>query len=137
MPAIASRRLRLAPTPAAPAAARRALAWLEPHVDAARYQNLRVAVTELVANAVEHGGDGRGAVVEVAISLDARSVRVDVSDAGGRFTPRLPPAAPAPQSARGHGLILVERLSDRFGVAGPSHLWVEVDRRTAAATLAS
>jgi anti-sigma regulatory factor (Ser/Thr protein kinase) len=137
MSAIARRTIRLAPTPAAPAAARHALAWLEPHVDARRYANLRLAVTELVANAIEHGGGGvPEGVVEVGICVGEHSVRVDVRDAGARFTPPLPPSAPPLGSPRGRGLMLVDRLSDRFGVAGPSHLWVEVDRDAADGTLA-
>jgi anti-sigma regulatory factor (Ser/Thr protein kinase) len=135
MPAIACT-IRLASTPAAPAAARAALAWLEPHVEAARYANLRVAVTELVANAVEHGGDGVDDVVDVAIRLDEHSARVDVADAGRHFTPALPAPPPALDSRRGRGLFLVERLSDRCGVAAPAHLWVEVDRDGRDATLA-
>jgi anti-sigma regulatory factor (Ser/Thr protein kinase) len=134
MPATACS-IRIASTPAAPAAARAALRWLQPHVEAGRYESLRIAVTELVANAVEHGGNGADDVVEVAIRLDERSARVDVTDAGRRFTPPLPVPAPPLDSPRGRGLMLVERLTDRFGVAGPSHLWIEIDRNGAGTTV--
>src|SRR5207245_2733634 len=57
----------------------------------------------------------------------ARRVRVEVSDPGPGFQPRT--AGPEPG---GFGLMLVERLADRWGVdpGGRSRVWFEIDRRS-------
>ena len=85
-------------------------------------------VTELVTNAVEHGGGT--AVVEV--DVDVARLRVSVSDSD----PRLPTAALAAADAeRGRGLLLVEALSSRWGVAPQEDgkcVWFELDRATSA-----
>ena len=85
-------------------------------------------VTELVSNAVEHGGGT--AVVEV--DVDAVRLRVSVADSD----PRLPTAALAAIDAeRGRGLLLVEALSSRWGAApqdGGKCVWFELDRATSA-----
>ena len=81
-------------------------------------------VTELVSNAVEHGGGT--AVVEV--DLDDTRLRVCVADSD----PRLPTAALAAIDAeRGRGLLLVEALSSRWGTARLEEgkcVWFELDR---------
>ena len=81
-------------------------------------------VTELVSNAVEHGGGS--AVVEA--DLDDTRLRVSVADTD----PRLPTAALAAIDAeRGRGLLLVEALSSRWGATpqdGGKTVWFELDR---------
>lgn len=80
-------------------------------------------VTELVTNAIEHGGGT--AVVDAEV--DRTRLRVAVADSD----PRLPTAQLAAIDAeRGRGLLLVEALSSRWGAtpqgAGKS-VWFELD----------
>ena len=85
-------------------------------------------VTELVSNAVEHGG---GAAVVDAF-LDHDRLRVSVGDED----PRLPAVGPADVEAeRGRGLLLVDALSSRWGAspqAPGKTVWFELDRASSA-----
>ncbi|GAB6986560.1 ATP-binding protein [Nocardioides pyridinolyticus] len=80
-------------------------------------------VTELVSNAIEHGGGS--ALVEA--DLDRTRLRVSVADSD----PRLPSAALAAIDAeRGRGLLLVEALSSRWGATPQDDgktVWFELD----------
>ncbi|MDJ0465367.1 ATP-binding protein [Streptomyces sp. H27-C3] len=74
-------------------------------------------VAELAANAVTHGRvPGRD--FEVRLSLDAYTLRIDVSDPRGERRPAGPGAiaAPVPGADSGRGLLLVEALADRWDV---------------------
>lgn len=85
-------------------------------------------VTELVSNAIEHGGGT--AVIDAEI--DERRVRVCVLD----DDPRLPSARMASIDAeRGRGLLLVEALSSRWRAEPRSRgkaVWFELDRASSA-----
>lgn len=71
-------------------------------------------VAELAANAVTHGlVPGRD--IEVLLRLDARTLRIDVSDCRGECRPTAPEQTPAVAES-GRGLLLVEALADRWGV---------------------
>ncbi|MGW5624896.1 ATP-binding protein [Streptomyces olivaceus] len=71
-------------------------------------------VAELAANAVTHGlVPGRD--IEVLLRLDARTLRIDVSDSRGECRPTAPEQTPAVAES-GRGLLLVEALADRWGV---------------------
>ncbi|MFG2652290.1 ATP-binding protein [Streptomyces sp. NPDC048436] len=74
-------------------------------------------VAELAANAVTHGRVA-GRDFELRLSLDARTLRIDVSDARGECRPVGPGAltAPAGGAEGGRGLLLVEALADRWAV---------------------
>lgn len=78
---------------------------LEELVDAAT-----LCVSELVANAVQHSG---ARIIRVTISrpLDSR-VRIGVTEKG-RALPV--PRYPGPDEEHGRGLVLINRLSDRWG----------------------
>lgn len=74
-------------------------------------------VAELAANAVTHGRvPGRD--FEVRLSLDARTLRIDVSDPRGECRPHGPGAVAIPSVGAdgGRGLLLVEALADRWAV---------------------
>ncbi|MGW6024462.1 ATP-binding protein [Streptomyces sp. NPDC055099] len=74
-------------------------------------------VAELAANAVTHGRvPGRD--FEVRLSLDARTLRIDVSDPRGERRIDEPGAVEAPPTGAegGRGLLLVEALADRWFV---------------------
>jgi anti-sigma regulatory factor (Ser/Thr protein kinase) len=68
-----------------------------------------VVVSELIANAVKHGGGCRG------LTLELRDGQVTISAAdGSAVVPRRREPAVA---GNGGGLVLIERLSQRWGVA--------------------
>ena len=80
-------------------------------------------VTELVSNAIQHGGGS--ALVDA--DVDRTRLRVAVADSD----PRLPTAALAAIDAeRGRGLLLVEALSSRWGATPRDDgkvVWFELD----------
>ncbi|MFE9677561.1 ATP-binding protein [Streptomyces sp. NPDC006259] len=85
-------------------------------------------VAELAANAATHGRlPGR----DFRLVLLARggTLRIEVTDTRGDDLPRRRP--PAPDAESGRGLLLVEALADRWGVAlGPAPrktVWAELD----------
>ena len=99
---------------------------LDPVLADGTTETLRLLVSELVTNAVRHGGNGRP--VELRVRWNSE-VRVEVSDRGHGFTP-------APRLGRvdepgGFGLFLVGRLADRWGVEtnGGTTVWFVLRRR--------
>jgi anti-sigma regulatory factor (Ser/Thr protein kinase) len=93
----------------------------------ARYDvdTLRLLVSEVVTNAVRHGGSSRP--VEVHATWNSE-VRVEVSDQGEGFTPA--PRQGALDDPGGFGLLLVGRLADRWGVEteGGTTVWFVLRR---------
>lgn len=82
----------------------------------------QLLATELVTNAVRHAGTP----VELTVALGAGRVRIQARD---RSTAR--PASPPPDSETRHrGLLLVEDLSENWGVEVEDHtgkvVWCEV-----------
>jgi anti-sigma regulatory factor (Ser/Thr protein kinase) len=86
--------------------------------------------SELVTNAVVHGRDP----IQLLVVVDGERLRVEVTDG----EPRLPdgPGKPAEQDESGRGLLILDRLADRWG----SHprptppgkvVWFEVRHRPA------
>ncbi|MEV6007735.1 ATP-binding protein [Streptomyces sp. NPDC051976] len=74
-------------------------------------------VAELAANAVTHGRvPGRD--FELRLALDARVVRIEVSDARAERRPPAPAdiAPPADVAETGRGLLLVQALTQAWGV---------------------
>jgi len=91
---------------------------------AAVAEDVLLLVSELVTNACLHAGGPTG----LALHGTTRSVRVEVSDAGGGSpVPRLPhePGRPG-----GHGLHIVEQLASGWGTVrqqgGGKTVWLEV-----------
>ena len=87
--------------------------------------DLRLLVSELVTNAIRHGGADEGSVFSLRLLLDPLRIRVEVTDAGPGFDRR----TPAPRSDGGWGLVFVDRLADRWGVDhnGTTKVWFEID----------
>ena len=85
---------------------------------------MRLLVSELVTNAVRHA---EGEAVRLVVAITAGVLRVEVHDPGRGFTRRDPPSDPMRSS--GWGLVLVEELSDRWGVDGSprTRVWFEMD----------
>ena len=84
---------------------------IEPELNDGASDTLRLLVSEVVTNAVRHGGDGRP--VELHASWNS-VVRVEVSDHGHGFTPT--PRVGTLDEPGGFGLFLVGRLADSWGV---------------------
>ena len=104
--------VHLAPDPASVAEARaRVLAALAPEVGDGQLETVRLLVSEVVTNAVRHGGSR--APVEIHASWNSE-IRIEVVDHGRGFIPA--PRDRAPDEPGGFGLLLVGRLADRWGV---------------------
>ena len=119
--------LRLSPGPRAPAEARRSLGASLGRVDPDLLGKLRLLVSELVSNSVRHAGLKEDDLIRISVWESAGRVRVEVTDLGGGFRPRLPD--PDPLNPTGWGLYLVDRLADRWGVATnvETRVWFEMD----------
>jgi anti-sigma regulatory factor (Ser/Thr protein kinase) len=114
--------------PAAPAAARRALAAALAGQLAGRLESdALIVLSELVTNAIRHGGATReGDQVTVHAAELPDGLRLEVTDAGPGFQP----GGHGPRPDGGYGLHLLDRLATRWGVAGsePVTVWVELSR---------
>ena len=113
--------------PAAAQTARRAVEALEHKLDRTVLGDLRLLVSELVANSVRHTGAAGADQIGLDVMLNDGVLRVEVSDRGGGFEPR--PRAPDQSKASGWGLYLVDRLADRWGVIRDelTRVWFEID----------
>jgi anti-sigma regulatory factor (Ser/Thr protein kinase) len=121
-------RHRLPHGPQAPARARRALEVLRGILAPDALNELRLLVSELVTNAVRHGrpvraGDG----VELLVRIRGGTARVEVVDGGRGFVP--PGTPPDLATLGGWGLVVVDRIADRWGVDGGARtrVWLEFD----------
>jgi anti-sigma B factor antagonist len=86
-----------------------------------------LVLSELLSNALRHGGPLSGSDIRVAWELDADTVRVSVSDGGGPTQPEL--GEPTPTTTGGRGLRIVARLSRRWGTLCDDEgttVWAEV-----------
>jgi anti-sigma regulatory factor (Ser/Thr protein kinase) len=84
---------------------------MAPELQEEELDTLRLLVSELVTNAVRHGGGSDD--VEVHAHWNGE-VRVEVSDHGHGFSPT--PRFGRQDEPGGFGLFLVGRLADRWGV---------------------
>jgi anti-sigma regulatory factor (Ser/Thr protein kinase) len=74
-----------------------------------------VLVSELITNAVRHGGADDDGTIVVHVAIAPRVLRVEVCDGGPGF---VPPAVPRSRpEGGGNGLVLLARMSSRWGVA--------------------
>jgi anti-sigma regulatory factor (Ser/Thr protein kinase) len=117
----------LAGGPYAVTAARLALADLESQLDTSVAFDVRLLVSELVTNSVQHAQVGAEDSMVLAVSFTDATVRVEVRDDGPGFEP---PASPPPEDAdAGWGLFLVEQLADSWGVSEDGKaVWFEIER---------
>lgn len=107
--------------------ARRAIAANAQLVPPSVKDDVLLLVTELVTNAVRHGGGERERSIKVDVRPRADRIRVEVLDPGTEFEP--PTALSAGDSSGGWGLYLVDRIADCWGVrATPSGtgVWFEI-----------
>lgn len=113
-------RLSIAGGPRAPERARawlqNAAAWLPRELE----RNLELLTCELVNNSVLHGKAGERDVIEIELRATQGGVRAQVSDPGPGFAPA--GRTRSIDEPGGWGLVLVDRLAERWGV--------EHDKRT-------
>jgi anti-sigma regulatory factor (Ser/Thr protein kinase) len=85
-------------------------------------------VTELVTNAVRHGGLTAEDTIDLTILVRANVVRVEVAEGGPGFDPASALEVD-PEAVGGWGLLLVSRVSSRWGVTrgAPNVAWFEID----------
>jgi anti-sigma regulatory factor (Ser/Thr protein kinase) len=125
-------RLELNRDQEAPAAARAAIGEWCPNLagDEPRRDTLLLLVSELVTNAVLHSQGPPDAPIQLSASVEDERVRVDVVDAGKRFTPaaREAPRARPHATIGGYGLYVVDQAASRWGVdrAGGTRVWFEI-----------
>ena len=100
-----------------------AAAYLEP----SQLRSFELVVTEVVSNAVKHGGD-IGEPVRLAITPENGYMCVQVTDSGHGLVPR--PGALEAEDDGGFGLFIVEQLTRRWGVTRENkrtRVWFELD----------
>ena len=94
-----------------------------------RLADVELLVSELATNSVRHAGCGETDELSMEADVAPDKVRVRLSDPGSGFEARTPEPPPT-GSAGGYGLVLLERLSDRWGVQRENgfSVWFEVQR---------
>jgi anti-sigma regulatory factor (Ser/Thr protein kinase) len=107
--------------------ARRSVTSIQAGLPLALRHRVALVLSELIANAVQHGGAGPGQTVEVRMSSSSNRLRVEVVDPGwGGVEP--PERIQHPDG--GYGLLLVEHLADDWGReatdTGGSLAWFEL-----------
>ena len=96
-------------------------------VPASAREDILLLVSELVTNAVRHAGVGPERSVRVKLRRWPRRVRVEVAHPGSGFHHK--PMPPSLDAHGGWGLVLVDRIADRWGVtngAGGTCVWFEL-----------
>jgi anti-sigma regulatory factor (Ser/Thr protein kinase) len=107
--------LFLDPIPRAAGSARRAL-HSAAMFGAATEPDALLLVSELVTNSILHAGHSGQHAIRVRAANDGSRTRVEVCDrARGETLPTMRPAPP-PSATGGRGLLLVDTLSDRWGM---------------------
>jgi len=96
---------------------------------ARRLDDVELIVSELATNSVRHAGCDEAAELEMEADVTDRCVRVCVCDHGEGFDGAAPEELET-DSAGGFGLVLLDRLADRWGTErnGSFCVWFEVDR---------
>jgi anti-anti-sigma factor len=108
--------LRLPRGPRAPGQARAELRGMLPgRIPDGDRATLTLLTSELVTNAVIHPAATDGGSIDLQITAYPDRVRVEVGDAGGGFD--LQNLPPRPRESGGHGLIVVEGMSSRWGMS--------------------
>ena len=95
-------------------------------------ETLRLLVSELATNCVQHANAHAGRRIDVSVSLPPGAVRVELSTPGRSFEPGST-ERPASADARGRGLFIVDALSEAWGVepGGANKVWFELARTPA------
>jgi anti-sigma regulatory factor (Ser/Thr protein kinase) len=118
----------LAGGPYAVTAARLALAELDDVLDESQAFDVRLLVSELVTNSVQHAKVGPDDSIALKLSVSSEVIRVDIEDNGPGFEP--PTEMGEADRDRGWGLFFVSQLATRWGVetGDDACVWFEIDR---------
>jgi anti-sigma regulatory factor (Ser/Thr protein kinase) len=115
---------------AEPLSVAQARAWLSSVaadlIDTSRRGTLALVISEIVTNAIRHGG--AGGEILLAATPKEDYLCVQVTDDGAGFAPR--PRAMSSEEHGGFGLFLVERLTRRWGMTRENRqtrVWFEFD----------
>ena len=100
--------------PDAPREARQIAAGFE-SLDAEKAGDLQLVVSELVTNAVKHGGLAPGAPIRMHLDREDNRLRLEVDDEG--LTAK-PDWIPQSRDSAGRGLAIVSALSERWEARG-------------------
>jgi anti-sigma regulatory factor (Ser/Thr protein kinase) len=107
--------------------ARRAIALHEPALPKSVREDVQLLATELVTNAVRHGGAAPGRPLQFDFRRRNGTIRVEVVDSGIDF--ETPPQPTNGDANGGWGLFLVDRIAERWGVdttARGTCVWFEL-----------
>ncbi len=98
-------------------------------VDIERLYDLQLVASEVVTNAVRHGGARQGEHVDLRVALVDDRIRLEVRDPGPGFDD-IAPALPETDSGGGYGLYLVDLYSSDWGISGTEGtcVWLELPR---------
>jgi anti-sigma regulatory factor (Ser/Thr protein kinase) len=109
------------------AGARHSLDELAGRVEEERLEVLRLLVSELVTNCLRHARLEREDRVRLRVLVCRTKIRVEVTDPGPGFEQR--PGPPAEERTSGWGLLIVERLADRWGIdrGEKTRVWAELN----------
>jgi anti-sigma regulatory factor (Ser/Thr protein kinase) len=120
---------RLPLTPMAGARARRCLEPLRAQIDPRSFESLRLLVTELVNNSLNHSGRPEGDPITLTVELGNHDVHAEVVDRGTGGLVRRPLK---PDAESGWGLYLVDRLADDWGYSRQGHtrVWFVLSTRS-------
>jgi anti-sigma regulatory factor (Ser/Thr protein kinase) len=118
----------LAGGPYAVTAARLALAEIDDQLDESQAFDVRLLVSELVTNSVQHARVGPEDSIQMKVAIGGELIRVEIADHGPGFDP--PTDAGGSERDRGWGLFFVAQLAARWGVedGDPGCVWFEIDR---------
>jgi len=119
---------QLDPEPSSVPEARRLACDVAMHyLDERQLGAFQLAVTEVVSNAVRHGG-GEAEPIRLAVTPKDGYMCVQVTDAGPGLVPK--PGALEADADGGFGLFIVEQLTRRWGVTredNRTRVWFELD----------
>jgi anti-sigma regulatory factor (Ser/Thr protein kinase) len=106
--------------------------WLTDLVGEETATNARIAATEIVANAVRHGGLHAADVIHLSGVATDDIVRVEFEQASSAAGARVVPFGEREPDDGGFGLRIVQEVSTPWGVreGPPGVVWFEVDRDT-------
>ena len=92
-----------------------------------RLYDLQLLVSEVVTNAVRHGGAREGEQADLRIALTRDQIRLEVRDPGPGFHD-ITPELPHTDRGGGYGLYLVDLYAEHWGVSGTEGtcVWFEV-----------
>lgn len=104
--------------------------WLSDLVGEETAMDARLAASELVTNAVRHGGLPETGIITLSGLATPEIVRLEVEQASSAACARLVPLGERAAVDGGHGLRIVDELSSRWGIdeGPPGRVWFEVER---------